>query len=254
MEHETWLTALFNDHLAGLGNAILSAVYSILGVAYKTQAKPWENFIVMQLLVAVILMTVFAILRPKLSMDKPGKMQHIFEMAYKFLHDQAHENIGHGSSRFVPFVGSLFFFILFCNLLGIIPTLESPTMFYYVTAGLASASFLYYNYMGVKLQGPVKYGAHFLGPVWWLAPLMLPIEIISHLARPLSLAIRLFANMFAGEQVTVVFIRLTLFAFPVIFMGLHVFVSFLQAYIFALMTMIYLGGAVSHDHPAELEH
>ncbi len=253
-EHETWLTALFNDHLAGLGNAILGAVYSILGVAYKTQEKPWENFIVMQLLVAVILIVVFAILRPKLSMDKPGKMQHIFETAYKFLHDQAQDNIGHGSARFVPFVGSLFFFILFCNLLGIIPTLESPTMFYYVTAGLAVASFFYYNFMGVKLQGPVKYGAHFLGPVWWLAPLMLPIEIISHLARPLSLTIRLFANMFAGEQVTMVFIGLTFIGFPVIFMGLHVFVSFLQAYIFALMTMIYLGGAVAHDHPAELEH
>ena len=184
-EHETWLTALFNDHLAGLGNTILSTVYSILGAAYKSQERPWENFIVMQLLAAVILMVVFAILRPKLSMDKPGKMQHIFETAYKFLHDQAHDNIGHGSARFVPFVGSLFFFILFCNLLGIVPTLESPTRFYYVTAGLASASFLYYNYMGLKMQGPVKYGAHFLGPVWWLAPLMLPIEIISHFARPL---------------------------------------------------------------------
>lgn len=253
-EHETWLTALFNDHLASVGNGILSVVYPIFGVAYKAQEKPWENFIVMQILVTVIVILLFALLKGSLSMDKPGKLQHLFEAVYNFLHQQAHDNIGHGSSRFVPFVGSMFIFILFCNLLGIIPTLEAPTMFHYVTGGLAAASFLYYNYMGVRIQGLGNYSKHFLGPVWWLAPLMLPIEIISHLARPLSLTIRLFANMFAGEMVTIVFIGLTFIGIPVIFMGLHVFVSILQAYIFALMTMIYLGGAVSHDHPDELEH
>ena len=247
-EHEPWLTALFNDHLSGPGNAILSTVLPLFGRTYVTQPRPWDTFIVMQILVAIIMILTFAILRPKLSMDKPGKMQHIFEAAYNFLQHQAHDNVGHGSARFVPFVGSMFFFVLFCNLLGIIPTFESPTMFPYVPAGLAIASFLYYNFMGAKIQGLGKYALHFCGPVWWLAPLMLPIEIISHLARPASLTIRLFANMFAGEQVTMVFLGLTFLGFPVIFMGLHVFVSFLQAYIFALMTMIYLGGAVAQDH------
>jgi F-type H+-transporting ATPase subunit a len=87
-----------------------------------------------------------------------------------------------------------------------------------------------------------------MGPVWYLAPLMIPIEIVSNLARPLSLTIRLFANMFAGEQVTLVFIGLAPLAIPSVFMGLHVFVSFLQAYIFTLLTMVYVSGAVAHEH------
>ncbi len=89
---------------------------------------------------------------------------------------------------------------------------------------------------------------HFAGPVWWLAPIMIPIELISHLARPLSLTIRLFANMFAGEKVTMTFLSLTYLSIPAVFMGLHVFVAFLQAFIFMLLAMIYVGGAVAHEH------
>ena len=240
-EHELWLTALFNDQLAGLGNAVLTAV------GQAAQPRPWANFITMQVLVAFIIIVFFAVLKSQLSMENPGKAQHLFELLFTFIKDQAHENVGHGSMKFVPFLGAMFIFVLFCNLIGIIPVFESPTMFAFVPAGLAIASFLYYNIMGVREHGVIKYVGHFFGPVWWLAPLMFPIEIISHLARPMSLTIRLFANMFAGEQVTLVFIGLT-GVFGFVFMGLHVFVSFLQAYIFTLMTMIYLGGAVAHDH------
>jgi F-type H+-transporting ATPase subunit a len=108
--------------------------------------------------------------------------------------------------------------------------------------------FLYYNYLGIRENGLGKYLAHFAGDTPALAPLMVPIEIISHLARPLSLTIRLFANMFAGDKVTVVFLSLTYLVLPAVFMGLHVFVGFLQAYIFALLTMVYVGGAVAHAH------
>ena len=117
-----------------------------------------------------------------------------------------------------------------------------------VPAGCAMVAFAYYNVMGVRQQGLGKYLAHFAGPMPILAPLMIPIELVSHMARPLSLTIRLFANMYAGEQVTLVFLALTSLVAPAVFMGLHVFVSFLQAYIFALMTMMYVAGAVSHDH------
>jgi F-type H+-transporting ATPase subunit a len=102
--------------------------------------------------------------------------------------------------------------------------------------------------MGVREHGVGKYLAHFAGPIWWMAPLMIPIEIVSHLARPLSLTVRLFATMYAGEQVTLAFLGVTYLVAPAIFMGLHVFVSFLQAYIFALMAMMYVNGAVAHDH------
>jgi F-type H+-transporting ATPase subunit a len=102
--------------------------------------------------------------------------------------------------------------------------------------------------MGVREQGAGRYLAHFAGPMPWLAPLMVPIEFISHLARPLSLSIRLFANMFAGEKVTLTFLALTYLVFPAVFMGLHVFVAFLQAFIFMLLTIIYVSGAVAHEH------
>jgi F-type H+-transporting ATPase subunit a len=101
--------------------------------------------------------------------------------------------------------------------------------------------------MGVKEQGLGKYLAHFAGPMVALAPLMIPIEMISHLARPLSLTIRLYANMFAGEQVTLAFLGLIPLVAPAMFMGLHVFVAFLQAYVFTLLTMIYVAGAVAHE-------
>ncbi|HXA05081.1 MAG TPA: F0F1 ATP synthase subunit A [Bryobacteraceae bacterium] len=242
-EHEIWLTRLFNDHLAGLGNWLLALVR----VHAENPARPWANFITMQLLVAAIIIVVFAYLRPRLSMDRPGKTQHTFEVIYTFLHGEANDNIGHEGPRFLPFLGTLFIFILFCNLIGIIPGFESPTMNPSVPAGCAVLVFVYYNFMGFKQQGVFKYMAHFAGPMPLLAPLMIPIELISHMARPLSLTIRLFANMLAGEKVTVVFLGLTYLVAPAVFMGLHVFVSFLQAYIFVLLTMMYLSETVPHE-------
>jgi F-type H+-transporting ATPase subunit a len=242
MHHkEIWLAKLFNDHLAGMGNAFLKLV------GMPAEPRPWEGYIVMELLVALILIVLFALLRPRLSMDRPGKLQHTFELFYNFVRGESEDAVGHGGSKYLPFFGTLFLFILFCNLIGIVPGFESPTMTPSVPAGCAIATFCYYNAMGLREQGVGKYLAHFAGPMPFLAPLMVPIELISHMARPLSLTVRLFANMYAGEQVTLVFLSLTYFAVPAIFMGLHVFVSLLQAYIFMLLTMMYVSGAVSHD-------
>jgi F-type H+-transporting ATPase subunit a len=242
-EHEVWLTKLFNDSLAPLGRWLLALV----NAHAENPGRPWTNFITMQIVVALVIIVLFAVLRSILSMDRPGKLQHIFEVIYEFLNGQAQENIGHAGSRFLPFFGTLFIFILFSNLIGIIPGFESPTMNPAVPAGCAVLVFFYYNFMGFKQQGFLKYLAHFAGPVWYLAWLMIPIEIVSHLARPLSLTIRLFANMMAGEKVTMVFLGLTYLVAPAIFMGLHVFVSFLQAYIFVLLTMMYVSDTVPHE-------
>jgi F-type H+-transporting ATPase subunit a len=133
-------------------------------------------------------------------------------------------------------------------LIGVIPGFESPTKFPAVPLGCAMAVFLFYNIAGIKEIGPINYAKHFAGPLWWLAPLMIPIEIISHFARPLSLTVRLFANMYAGEQITMVFLGLTYFAIPAVFMGLHVFVSLIQAYVFMVLAMLYVGSAVAHEH------
>jgi F-type H+-transporting ATPase subunit a len=241
-EPELWITKIFNDYLAGAGNAALQLV------GMKPEARPWANYVVMELLVALFIVVLFAILRRGLSWDKPGKLQHTFEVVYEFLRGQSEEQIGHHGSHYIAFFGTLFIFILFMNLVGIIPSFESPTMSPAVPLGCAIATFLYYNIMGIKANGAGKYLAHFAGPMPALAPLMIPIEFISHLARPLSLTIRLYANMFAGEQVTMVFLSLTYFLVPVVFMGLHVFVSLLQAYIFMLLAMMYVAGAVAHEH------
>lgn len=242
-EHEIWVTALLNRYLAGPANAVLGWA----GVRPEDPAHPWNNFVSMEVFTALIIVIVFAILRTRLSMDRPGKLQHSFELVYDFLNGQTDDVVGHHGHRYMAFFGTIFIFILFCNLIGIVPTLESPTMFAAVPLGCALATFFYYNLVGMQAQGVLRYLKHFAGPVWWMSPLMFPIEIISNLARPLSLTIRLYANMFAGERVTMAFMGLVPLIVPLPFMGLHVFVAFLQAYVFALLTMIYVGGAVSHE-------
>src|SRR5215471_15307246 len=241
-ETELWITKLFNDYLADLGNALRHVV------RIAPEPRPWADFVVMQILVALIIIVVFAILKPRLSVDRPGKLQHTFELIYGFLNEQAEEQVGHDGHHYLAFFGTIFIFILFNNLNGVVPGFESPTMIPSVPAGCAVAAFFYYNIVGIQANGVFKYLAHFAGPMPLLAPLMIPIELVSHLARPLSLTIRLFANMYAGEQVTLVFLKLTLLLVPVAFMGLHIFVSFLQAYIFMLLTMMYVAGAVAHEH------
>jgi F-type H+-transporting ATPase subunit a len=240
-ESELWITKLFNDHLVGLGNTMLG------WVGIPAEPRPWADYIVMQILVAGLLAVTFPLLRMRLSADRPGTFQLVFESIYEFVRGQAEEQVGHNGHKHLAFFGTIFLFILTSNLIGLIPALSSPTMSPSVTAGCALATFVYYHLMGIRANG-FRYAAQFAGPLWWLAPLMIPIEIISHLARVLSLTARLYANIFAGEQVTMVFLKLTYFIAPVVFMGLHVFVGVVQAYIFMLLAMVYVGGAVAHEH------
>jgi F-type H+-transporting ATPase subunit a len=240
-EAETWSTALFNRFLAGP----LDTLWNALGVAHD-HAHPWETWLTMEILVVAIIIVLFAMVRSRLSVEAPGKLQLTFEAMYKFVTSQTDDAVEHGR-KYAPFFGALFVFILFMNLIGVIPGFESPTQTVAVPLGLAVVVFLYYHWMGLREQGVGQYLKHFLGPMIFLAPLMVLIEIISHFARPLSLTVRLFANMFAGEKVTVTLLTLTFIVAPAVFMGLHVFVAFLQAYIFMLLAMIYVGGAVAHE-------
>src|SRR5260370_42511027 len=157
----------------------------------ENPADPSTNWITMEILIVILILLLFAWLRPRLSVDRPGKVQHLFEALFGFIQGQASESVEHGSAKYVAFFATLFIFILFMNLIGIIPGFESPTMTPAVPLGLAVSGFLYYNWMGFRAQGVVRYLLHFAVPVWWLAPIMIPIEIISHLARPLSLTVRL---------------------------------------------------------------
>jgi F-type H+-transporting ATPase subunit a len=227
-EHELWITSLFNRFLPIPGHR-------------------WSDWFVCEILVVLFILVFFGFLKKRLSVDKPGKIQHSFELIYEFVRASAEEIVGHGGAKYLAFFGTIFLFVLFMNVIGLIPGFESPTMFPQVPLGLAVATFVFYHAAGVRANGG-GYIKQFLGPMLLLAPAMLPIEIISHFARPLSLTVRLFANMFAGEQVYLTFTALTKLIIPVIFIGLHLFVSVLQAYIFMLLAMVYVGGAVSHEH------
>ncbi|MGA2712809.1 MAG: F0F1 ATP synthase subunit A [Bryobacteraceae bacterium] len=242
--HEAWLTKLFNAYFGGLGNWLLALFHQ----KADNPSEPWADFMVMQILVAVIIIALFAILRTRLSVDKPGALQHVFELVHNFVGGEAESQVGHDGHKHVVLFETLFVFLLLANLIGIVPGFVSPTQVIYVPVGCALIAFLYFNWVGMQKKGVGKYLAHFAGPIWWMAPLMIPIEIIGTLARPLSLSVRLFANMYAGEQVTLVFLSLTYLVFPALFMGLHVFVGLLQAYIFVLLTMIYVAGAVEEAH------
>ena len=242
MTHELWITGLFNRFLAGPADTILNAV----GRPHDA-ANPWSDWMVCEILVVLFMIVLFGYLKTRLSVDNPGKLQHTFEFAYEFFHASAEEVVGHEGPRYLAFFGTIFLFILLMNLIGLIPGFDSPTMYPMVPFGLAIVTFFFYHFTGIRANG-AGYIKNFLGPMLIIAPLMFLIEMVSHSARLLSLTVRLYANMFAGEQVYLTFTTLTKLLIPVIFIGLHMFVSFLQAYIFMLLAMVYVGGAVSHEH------
>jgi F-type H+-transporting ATPase subunit a len=244
MHEQLWFTAILNKLLGGVTTALLEALH----IHPLDPSAPIPNYVAMQVLVVLLLVMFFAFVRTRLSVESPGAWQHIVESLRNFLQDQSREIIGHHSEGFTPFLLTLFLFILVSNLLGLVPTLETPTANPSVPFGCALLTFGYYNLHGILRLGVLRYLLQFAGPIWWLSPLMLPIEIISHLARLLSLTVRLWANMFAGELVTLVFFSMIPIGVPVIFNGLHILVAVLQAYVFVLLTAIYLSGAVATEH------
>jgi F-type H+-transporting ATPase subunit a len=228
----------------------------LLHITPKHPQAPITNSFAMELLVALLLIAVFLLLRSRLSVDSPGALQHIFEGTEGFVLGQSREIIGHHSEPYTAFFAIVFIFILACNLIGLIPGFESPTGVSVVPLGCAICSFLYYHTQGFKHSGP-KYLLHFFGPPMEgmplfaripLAMLMLPIELVSHTARLLSLTVRLWANIFAGDLITLVFLSMIPIGVPIIFMGLHMVVAVLQAYVFMLLSIIYVSGAVAEEH------
>ena len=230
---------------------MLIKLYEAIGVksAEATQQAALVNStLAWEVLVAGLLIAFFLIVRLTLSVEKPNPGQQVAEMIHEAIGDLGDQIIGHGYERFQAFVTCIFLFVLFNNLLGLIPGVPAPTVSPWVPLGLAVPTFLFYNFQGFRAQGFIGYLKHFCGPIWWMAWLLLPIELVSHLARIMSLTIRLYANMFASDMVTLGFFSLIPVGIPAIFLGLHVFVSIIQAFVFMLLTMIYLSLAVSHEH------
>ena len=175
----------------------------------------------------------------------------MLEDALSFVHGMLDEYIGPKGRRYLPLVGTMFVFILLGNLMGLVPGLMAPTSNINVTLGCALTVFVYYQFHGFKEQGVVGYVRHFLAPAGaplWIAPIYFPIEIISHLSRVLSLSVRLFGNIFGEELVILILASLVPFIVPLPMMFLGIITSSLQAFIFTMLTTIYLAGAVVVDH------
>jgi F-type H+-transporting ATPase subunit a len=243
MPEQLVFTAFLNKYFGGIAVALLH----IVGWEPKYADAPITNPVAMEILVVLILLVFFVAVRASLSVEKPGGLQHLVEATEEFIAEQAHGVMGHGYERYIPYAVTIGFFILLGNLLGLVPGFESPTANPTVPLGCALLTFVYYHFHGLRVHRH-RYIKQFIGPVWALAPLMFLIEVVSHFARILSLTVRLYANMFAGDMVTLAFFSLVPVLVPVVFLGLHLFVSLVQTFIFVMLTLVYLGMAVSEEH------
>src|SRR5215831_11257635 len=185
--HEPFaLTRLLNYLFGGIVNSIMQMV----GIHRAHSEAPIGNTFTLELIIVLGLIAFFIVVRLTLSPDKPGPAQHIAEMISDFTGNLSDTIIGHGWQKYQAYVTCIFLFILIANLSGLIPGIEEPTMFPIVPLGLALPTFVYYNYQGFRANG-IGYLKQFVGPIWWMSWLMIPIETISHFARILSLTIRL---------------------------------------------------------------
>ena len=213
------------------------------------EAGYWlPDHVIMAAFVVLIVAAVLIPISRKLSVEKPGNGQQMLELLVSGLEGLIDDVVGHGfGKRFLPFIGGLAVFIFTCNILGLFYFVQPPTANPNTTFALSITAFLYYNIVGIKDNGLFKYMKHFAGPLPLLAPLMVPIEIISHLARILSLALRLFGNIFGEHTATGIFFFLFPLILPWPMMGLGIFGALLQAFIFIMLTMAYLNGAVASE-------
>ncbi len=201
------------------------------------------------LIYVLMLLVAFAVLMRGKYTLVPGKVQSMLELGVELFMGMVEETMGHKGRKYIPFILTLALLIFVCNALGFVPGLMPPTANFNTTMGLGLTVFLATHIIGVKEHG-LKYFKHFIGPAWWLAPLMIPIELIGHLARPVSLALRLFGNIMGHEQIVGVFLVMMPFAYPLLVVStlLGVIVVFLQSFIFSLLAMMYIGGALEEIH------
>jgi len=198
-------------------------------------------------LAMAILIGLALIGRFSLKKTAPTGVQNLLETIVSALETQVVDLIGPEGVHYLSLIGTLFLFILVCNLQGLVPGFDSPTANINTTLALALVAFTATHYIGVKRHG-FAYIKHFMGPMWGLAPLMLPIELISHFARVMSLTFRLFGNMVAKHKLLLVLALLAPYIAPVPILGLGLLVAFVQAYVFTLLTMLYLSGSIEAAH------
>jgi F-type H+-transporting ATPase subunit a len=275
VEHVSGLTLLVNKYLGAYALALLS----FLHITPDHPDQPIPQHVVMAMVVLVAGTILALLLRARLSVEKPGASQQIAELLLTNplgfgIKDLLEENVHHGASKLIPFVGSISVFVLLSNLLSVVPFLAAPTAEKTVPLACATLAFLYFNWQGIKHHGVGHYLLTFAGSPktagdWLLAALLFPVEIVSTSARILSLTVRLWANILASDLLYSIFLFLFTTAtvaawsksaifgvviailpatIPLLFIGLHIFVAIIQAYIFTVLPSVYLGMATADEH------
>ncbi|MBN1272032.1 MAG: F0F1 ATP synthase subunit A [Candidatus Aminicenantes bacterium] len=242
LEHSIFIAELFNRIFGKPAAALLN----LFGIKVQNPEHLFPDYLVVCIIVAVFL-TVFlglASRKPKLT---PSKLQSFLEFIIQTFENLIIDIIGVEGKKYLPLIATIGIFIFTCNLIGLVPGFMSPTSKINVTVGCALVVFFYYHWQGIKSQGFFRYLKHFMGPIPPLAPLMIPIEIISHFSRPVSLSIRLFGNIFAEELLILIMASIIPFFLPLPFMAVAIFTAFIQAFVFVLLTCIYISGAVIQE-------
>jgi len=226
-------------------NRLLRDAAALVGI--PVHGDPLPAHVIMSVIATLILVLFFKLTVKNLSLF-PAKMQTLLEEIYLFFRGIVDDMIGHEGRKFIPVLGTLGLFIAVSNLLGLLPEMASPTANLNAPAGCAVFIFLYYHSRGVKKHGFFGYLKTFTGPKWWLGWLFAPIEIISHFSRPMSLTVRLFCNIFGEDLVIIILVSLVPFVAPLPMMAMAIFTSLLQAYIFIMLSSVYLAGAIASEH------
>lgn len=232
-----------------------SSAESAFGPYTPENAIPW--YTVMFFIACILSVVIIWIMKGKLSESEPGHAQQTLEVSVLAVRNMIADIIGPHGLKYFPVVMTFAVLILVSNLMGLFPLFMSPTAATSVTFALGISSFLYYNYIGISENGLFGHLKHLAGPIWWIAPLIFPIELISNLIRPFSLGIRLFGNLFADEKVmqTVAYLAppATWFA-PILLMPLSVFVALIQTFVFILLSQLYISEVSHAPHDSHAAH
>jgi F-type H+-transporting ATPase subunit a len=221
---------------------------AVFGPYTAENAIPW--YTIMFFIACILSVVIIWIFKGKLSESEPGGAQQTLEVSVLAVRNMIQDIIGPHGLKYFPVVMTFAVLILISNLMGLFPLFMSPTAATSVTFALGLSSFLYYNYIGISENGILNHLKHLAGPVWWIAWLIFPIELISNFIRPFSLGIRLFGNLFADEQVIATVQNLAppiSYFFPILLMPLSVFVALIQTFVFILLSQLYIS-EVSHPH------
>lgn len=231
-------------------NAAFDGAVRLLGLEERYGALDVPDHVVMSFFVVAVMAALFIPMSRSLRLDRPGYFQQLLELIVEKLSQMLDDIIGEGAARrYLPLIGSFAVFIFLCNFAGSFFFLQPPTQNTNVTFALSITAWVIYHLMGFREHG-LPYLKQFLGPVpsIWLMPLMLPLEIISHSARALSLGLRLYGNIFGEHLALGIFVGLVPFLVPLPLMALGLFAAFVQTFIFIILTTIYIAGAEASEH------